>query len=280
MNFFDAELHPLPLRQGDLDDLRFFGVAGALAPADDAVTPATREALRRAWDALAPGATQRLRRAGIAGFAAVGIHPRCIPWRGFEALLAELPDFLGRRHVLAMGAIGLEEGGAREEAVFVRQLELARELRLRVLVHTPWRRKERITRRVLTLLREHEIEPRLALVTRADARTVRMIRACGYAAGLSLSAGEGDAIDDAVQLVRSLGPGGLVLGSGAGDGAGDLLSLPRAAGRMAKAGLSQAVIRRVCCTNALQFLGLDESIVKSGRSEAGSGASVRGGGTT
>ncbi len=269
MTFFDAELHPLPLRRGDLDDLRFFGVAGALAPADDAVAPVTRESLRSAWDALAPGATRRLRRAGIAGFAAVGIHPRRIPWRGLEALLAELPDFLGRRHVQAMGAVGLEEGGAREEAVFARQLELARELRLPVVVHTPWRRKERMTRRVLALLREHELEPRRALVTHADARTVRMIRACGYAAGLSLSAGPSDAIDDAVQLVRSLGSEGLVLGSGAGDGAGDLLALPRAAGRMAKAGLSQAVIRRVCCANALQFLGLDESLIEFAPPDSG-----------
>ncbi|HEX9288251.1 MAG TPA: TatD family hydrolase [Anaeromyxobacteraceae bacterium] len=262
MTFFDVQLHPVSLRAGDLDDLRFFGVAGALAPADDAVTPATREGLRRAWAALAPGATRRLRRAGIAGFAAIGIHPKCIPWRGLEALLGELPDFLGRHDVLALGAIGLDEGGAREEAVFARQLELARELRLPVLVHTPWRHKERITRRALALLREHELDPARVLVTRADACTIRMIRACGYAAGLSLSAGGGDALDEAVRLVRSLGPEGLVLGSGAGDGAGDLLSLPRAAGRMAKAGLSPAVVRRVCGANALQLLGLDAGVLK------------------
>ena len=263
MALFDADLHPLPLRPGDLDDLHFFGVRGALAPAADAVAPATREAIRGAWEALATRAPRRLRRAGIAGFAAVGIHPRCIPWRGLEALLAELPDFLGRRHVIAVGAIGLEEGGAREEAVFGRQLELARELRLPVVIHTPWRSKERITRRALAVLREHDLDPGRVLVTRADARTVRMIRACGYAAGLSLSAGVGEPIDEAVKLVRSLGPERLVLGSGAGDGAGDLLSLPRAAGRMVKAGLSAAVVRRVCLANALELLGLDEELAGS-----------------
>jgi uncharacterized protein len=263
MRLFDPELHALPLRPGDLADLRFFGVRGALAPAADTVAPATREAVRAAWEDLAVRAVRRLRRAGMAGFAAVGIHPRCIPWRGLEALLAELPDFLGRRHVLAVGAIGLEEGGAREEAVFGRQLELARELRLPVLVHTPWRGKERVTRRALALLREHDLEPGRVLVTRADRRTVRMIRACGYSAGLSLSAGAGEPIDEAVELVRSLGPEGLVLGSGAGDGAGDLLSLPRAAGRMTKAGLSPAVVRRVCRSNALQLLGLDEELVEN-----------------
>lgn len=261
---FDAQLEPLALRQGDLDDLRFFGVVGALACAGDAAAPATRESVRGAWDALVPAALRRLRRAGIAGFAAVGIHPRCIPWRGLEALFAEMPDFLGRRHVVAVGTIGLEEGGPREEAVFARQLELARELRLPVVVHTPWRRKERLTRRALALLREHELEPGRVLVTRADARTVRMIRACGYAAGLSLSAGAGEAIDEAVELVRSQGPEGLVLGSGAGDGAGDLLALPRAAGRLAKAGLSPAVISLVCGGNALRLLSLRREQLEAG----------------
>lgn len=258
MTFFDAQLNPLALRDGDLADLRFFGVAGALAPADGPITPATREAIRRSWDALSPGATRRLRRAGVAGFAAVGVHPRAIPWRGLEALLADLPDFLGRPQVVAVGAIGLEEGGAREEGVFGRQLELARELRLPVVVHTPWRSKERTTRRALALLREHELEPGRILVTRADARTIRMIRACGYTAGLSLSASAAgaDPLDEAVRLVRSLGPEGLVLGSGAGEGAGDLLALPRAAGRLEKAGLSPAVIRRVCGGNARALLGI------------------------
>jgi predicted metal-dependent TIM-barrel fold hydrolase len=188
----------------------------------------------------------------------LGIHPRRIPWRGLEALLADLPEFLGRRHVVALGSIGLEEGGSREEMVFSRQLELARELRLPVVVHTPWRAKERITRRAVAVLREHDVDPGAVLVTGADARTVRMIRGYGYAAGISLSAtaGRGDALDEATRLVRSLGAEGLVLGSGAGDGAGDLLALPRAAARMRKAGLSAAVLRRVCGGNARALLNV------------------------
>ena len=260
MDYFDAQLHPLALRGGDLADLRYFGVTGALAPAEQTVVPPTRDGIRRAWDALVPGATRRLRRAGIAGFAAVGIHPRSIPWRGLEALMAELPEYLGRPQVVALGAVGLDQGGVREEAVFVRQIELARELRIPVVVRTPWRRDERLTRRTLALPRQHDLDPSRVLVTRADRHTVRMIRACGYAAGLTLSAiagnGGGDPIDEAVGLVRSLGPEGLVLGSGAGDGAGDLLAVPRAAARLAKAGLSKAVVRRVCGANARALLGI------------------------
>jgi predicted metal-dependent TIM-barrel fold hydrolase len=260
---FDGEIHPLGLRPGDLADLRFFGVVGGLAFAD-AVAPASRKALRRSWEALATSAPRRLGRAGLDGYVALGIHPRWIPWRGLEALLAELPELLGRPRVVAIGAVGLEEGGPREEAVFARQLELAREVRLPLVVHTPWRSKERLTRRALAILREHECEPGRTLVAGADARTVRMIRACGYAAGVSLSAtgAASDPIDEAVRLVASLGSEGLVLCSGAGEGAGDLLALPRAAARLAKAGLSGAVVRRVCGENAARLLGVGAAVLR------------------
>src|SRR5690349_15691853 len=142
-----------------------------------------------------------MRRAGLAAWGAVGVHPRRIPLRGLEALLADLPAALGRAGTAALGAVGLEQGGELEERVLARQLELARELRLPALVATPWRAKERVTRRVLAVLRESALEPARVLVAGADARTVRAIRACGHVAGLSLS---GEGLDGAVALVRAL----------------------------------------------------------------------------
>ncbi len=256
--WFDALLHAGGLRPRDVEDLRFFGVSGALIPSDDSVVPAAAS-IRRGWDGVVASA-RRLRRGGLAAWAALAVHPRRIPLRGLEALLAELPDALGRPEVAALGLVGLAEGGDLEERVLLRQLELARELRLPVVVETPWRSKEPVTRRVLALLREAEVEPGRALVVGADARTVRPIRACGHLAGVALSAsgrGPRGGIDAAVRIVRALGPEGLVLVSDAGEGGGDLLAVPRAADRLAKDGLSEAVVRRVCGGNALAFLGVD-----------------------
>ena len=265
---FDAHLRGRELNRRDVDDLRFFGVEGALCPTTDAVNPPTPTAIRRSWEELAGATVPRLRRAGLAAWAALGIPPRAIPWRGLEALLAELPDLLSRPHVVAIGPVGLELGTEREEMAFLRQLELARELRLPVLVHTPARDKARLTRRVLGLLRQAEVDPPCVLVDHADARTVRTIRSMGYAAVLSLSAGRPGgrgAVEEAARLVRALGPEGIVLASDAGEGPGDLLALPRAADRMAKLGLSEAVIRRVCGRNALEALRLDPSALSSAR---------------
>jgi predicted metal-dependent TIM-barrel fold hydrolase len=256
---FDALLHGTALREGDLADLRFFGIAGALVPSGDAVASATPAAVRKGWEATV-AAARRLRRAGLAGHAALGVHPRRIPPRGLEALLAELPAALDRPEVAALGAVGLAEGGELEERVLLRQLELARELRLPVVLATPWRARERATKRLLALVREAELEPARVLVANADARTVRAVRACGHYAGVSLSSAASarrSAMDDAVRLVASLGPEGIALGSDAGLAGADLLALARAADRLAKAGLSDAVIRRVCGGNAMAFLGVE-----------------------
>jgi predicted metal-dependent TIM-barrel fold hydrolase len=261
---FDAHLNARALGKRDLADLRFFGVAGALVPISDWPGPAGADAVRRDWALLAGPLVYRMRRCGLAGFAALGIHPARIPRRGLEALLTDLPDFLGRPAVVAIGEIGLAVGTPREEEVFSRQLALAKDLRLPVLVRTPWRAKSLVTRRSLAILRRAELEPSKVLVDHADARTAKMIRACGYRAGISLSAtptsGRRSSLDEAVKLIESFGPEGLVLGSDAGEGAGDLLALPRIADRLAAARLSDAVIRRVCGGNAVAFLGVEAQI--------------------
>lgn len=260
--FFDAHLCAASLRPRDAADLRFFGVEGALCPLQEEGAPVTAPVLRRAWADLAGPSVKSLRRAGLGAFAALAVPPSRIPPRGLEALLAELPEFLSQRGVAAVGPLALGSGTPREEEVLRRQLEMAVELRRPVLVSTPPRGPLRATRRMLAVLRESGIDPARVLVDGVDARSVRLVRAVGYGAVLSLSAGS-LAVDVAARIVRELGPEGIALASHAGDGLGDLLAIPRAADRMSRAGLSDAVIRRVCGRNALSALGIGPDEVRS-----------------
>jgi predicted metal-dependent TIM-barrel fold hydrolase len=135
-----------------------------------------------------------------------------------------------------------------------------------VLLGVPWRGRARAVKRTLVALREAEVEPGRALVVGADAGTVRSIRAVGQLAGVPLSSGgREDPLEQAVRIVKEHGPEGIVLGSDAGQAGGDLLALARAADRLAKAGLSDAVIRRVCGGNALAWLGVDAGAVRRRR---------------
>lgn len=257
---FDAGIYPLQVPDQDLRDLAFFGVEGAVAMVGDEVERAEPDDLLAAFTRLVLEETPRMRRAGVAPFVALGIHPRRIPARGLERVLAELPALFDRARVVAVGPIGLEEGGPREEEAFLRQVELARSLGSRILVRTPAREKARHTRRLLAMLRESEIEPARVLVGQVDAQTVRLVRACDYTASLSVSPLRIRA-EDAVALVRQLGSGSLVLASEVGAGPGDLLALPRTAWLLERAGLSSEIVRRVARENALAFFGIDPAVL-------------------
>jgi predicted metal-dependent TIM-barrel fold hydrolase len=252
--YFDALFQAASHRASDVETLRFFGVAGALVPSGDAFHPPTAAALREHW--LATVATVRtLRRRGLPAWAALGVHPRRIPRRGLAERLAELPELLGQREVAALGPAGLEEGGAEEEEVFLAQARLAAELRLPFLVRAGWRARARLTGRLVDLLEEVELAPAQVLVLHAGASLLPVLRARGYRALVTMPGKRG--VDEAVRLVARHGAEGIVLGSDAGEGGGDPLALPRAADGLQRAGLSLAVIRRACLTNALDWLGVE-----------------------
>jgi predicted metal-dependent TIM-barrel fold hydrolase len=254
LQLFDAHLHPEGLSDQDLESMRFFGVERALVVAHHFPEP-TPLALRRHFDELVGRQLPRLERLGIRAWAALGVHPRCLPRRGLSEVLASLPDYFRGGRVVALGETGLHRGGIEEEEAFLEQLALARQLKLRVVVHTPNRDKERHTRRILTLLRQSGVRPSRVLVDHATGRTVRTILGCGHWAGLTLHP-EALRAERAVALVRKLGSERLVLDSDAGDGAGDILGLARMASLLSRARLSERVVRRVAFVNATRFFDL------------------------
>ena len=252
---FDAHLHPETLSDLDLESLRAFGVERAVALGHHFPEPTSR-GLRAHFRDLLEVQLPRLERAGIRGYLALGVHPRAIPRRGLHDVLAGLPALFRGGRVVALGEIGFHRGGPDEEEAVVEQLQLARRLSLRVVLHTPALDKERWTRRLLALVREHGPRPGRVLVEHANARTVPLILARGHWAGLTVNVGELTA-DRAVQLVRNLGSRRLTLGSDAGDRPGDLLGLARAVHLLERAGLGKTLVAQLAFRNARRFFGVE-----------------------
>ena len=251
---FDSHLHPERLRDVDLLTLRHFGVQRVLALGHFLEEPGV-DALQAQFTALVGEQLPRLQRAGLDARVALGVHPRSLPRRGLQAVLDALPAAFDHRRVVALGEIGLHTGGPAEEEAVVEQLRLARRLRVPVLVHTPERDKERHTRRLLALLREHGPAPDRVLVDHVSARTLPLVLGCGHWAGLTIQLGALKA-ERAVALVARMGSERLVLNSDAGDRTGDLLAFPRAVHLLQQAGLSERLVRRVAWANASAFFGI------------------------
>jgi len=256
---FDAQIRVGPLTDQDLDDLRFFGVAGAVAIAGDDAPEGTAQDLLGYLETMLVQGSRRLRRAGIAPYFAIGVHPKRIPERGFEEVLANFPELTRRARVVAIGTIGLFEGGEEEEEVVSRQLEMASTLDLPVIVSLV-RRDLRLVRRVLALLREREFPPERVLVTGVDGETLRLVRSCGHLAGLLVHP-TSSSPEQAVRLIRSHGSRGIVLASNLGEGPGDLLGVPRTLHLLERGRISREIARRVAGENALEFFGIDPDAI-------------------
>ena len=251
---FDARVYPAGLADSDLQTLRYFEVTHLLAaaiPPGPTVTPA---AITEALAALLTTQLPRLEREGLEGWAALGVPARALPRRGLTEVLAGLPGLFKHPRAKAIGPLELWRGGEAEEEAFTEQLKLARQLRLAVWVTTWGEGREANTRRALQLLKASNVDPARVLVDGAVARTVKLIRACGYTAGLTIHP-DGLRAEDAVGLVKKLGPEGLALSTAAGLGAADLLGLARTAHLLQQAGLSRAVVARVTSNNAAALLG-------------------------
>lgn len=254
-HIFDAHLHPEGLSDQDLESLRYFGVESALVPAHH-FPEATARALLEHFDDIVEKQLPRLKRAGIRAYAALGVHPDCIPHRGLSTVLAKLPDYFRGGRVVAVGAVGMKREDREEEEAFVEQVALARRLKLPVFVLTPQREKAALTRRLLALIRETAIPPARVLIDGANGSTVKLILECGHFAGLTVHP---DALtaERAATLIRRLGTERVVLTSSAGDGASEMLALPRLVSLLERAKLSTRVIDRVARLNAQECLRLE-----------------------
>lgn len=249
---FDVHLHAEGLSDQDLESLRFFGVERAIVPAHATFAEPSARRLFDQFEELLQKQLGRLQKAGIRAHVALGIHPRAIPRRGVPEILSALPSYFRGGKVLALGPIGLYEDTEVEREAMSEQLALARRLKLRVLITTPAKNREAITRRTLQLLLASGIAPSRVLIDGAIGTTLAPIRACGFHASLMLHPDSLSA-DQAVSLIRRHGVERLCLSSHAGDGASDIVSMARAHSLMVRARLSDALIRRVTFKTAEAF---------------------------
>ncbi|MFL5320071.1 MAG: TatD family hydrolase [Myxococcaceae bacterium] len=249
---FDVHLHAEGLTDQDLESLHFFGVQRAIVPAHATFAEPSAKRLLDQFGNLVDKQLARLSKAGIRAHAALGIHPRAIPRRGVPEILSALPSYFRQGKVVALGPVGLFEDTEVEREVMTEQLLLARRLKVKVLVTTPAKNREAVTRRTLQLLLGSGVPPSRVLVDGAISTTLAPIRACGFHAALMLHP-DGLTADAAVALIRRSGVERLCLSSHAGDGASDIVGLARAQSLMLRAKLTESLIRRVTLKNAERF---------------------------
>jgi hypothetical protein len=172
-----------------------------------------------------------------------------------EEVMEILPEFAVKEGVVAIGEIGFDEQTALEEKYFRLQLDLARELDMPVMIHTPHRDKKRGASRSMDIILEHKLSPSRVVIDHVNEETVHEVTERGFWAAFSIYPHSKMTAPRMYEIVQSYGAERLIVDSACDWGVSDPLSVPKTAVLLAERGIAPDEVRRVTYANALAAYG-------------------------
>ena len=172
-----------------------------------------------------------------------------------ERVLAELPKYLAHPLCPALGEVGYDKIDKIEEEVVLQQLELAKKMKLPVLVHTPHVEKKKGTERLIANVREVGISLDLVEIDHCTEETIGLVVDAGLWAGFTIYPVTKLSPERAVSIFKQYGTDRMLVNSSADWGPSDPLSVPKLAVLMKQSGFAEDVVQRLVWDNPVRFFG-------------------------
>ncbi len=251
--YIDPHIHMVSRTTDDYEAMRAAGIVAVIEPAFWVGQPRTSLGSMQDYFASLLGWERfRAGQFGIRHYCTLGLNSKeANNERLAEEVLDVLPLYLGKEGVVAIGEIGFDDMTAAEDRAFRAQLELARELDMLVLVHTPHRNKTDGSRLSMDICEEHGLRPDRVVIDHNNEETVRETLDRGYWAGFTIYPRTKMGNERMVEVVRQYGPERIIVDSSADWGASDPLAVPKTAGLMLARGIAPSAVRATCYGNAL-----------------------------
>ena len=125
-----------------------------------------------------------------------------------------------------------------EERFLREQLELAKEVDLPVMIHTPHRNKKQGTQRSMDIIEEHGIPPHMTVIDHNNEETVQEVLDRGFWAAFTIYPKTKMGNERMVEVVRKFGSERIIVDSSADWGVSDPLAVPKTANLMIERGNS------------------------------------------
>jgi uncharacterized protein len=256
MRIFDPHIHMTSRTTDDYEAMRTAGVRALVEPSFWLGQPRTGVgSLTDYFDALIGWERFRAAQFGVRHHCAIALNPKEANDPRCAEVLDVLPRYLAKDGVVAVGEIGYDSMTPAEDDAFERQLALAAEHGLPVLVHTPHRDKPAGTRRTLDVVRASGIAPELVVVDHLNELTVGPVADSGCWMGFSIYP---DTKMDELRMVailREYGTARMLVNSAADWGRSDPLKTYRTGQAMLSAGFTPAEVDTVLWGNPVEFYG-------------------------
>ena len=146
-----------------------------------------------------------------------------------EGVMEILPRFALKEGVVAIGEIGYDEQTDAEDKYFRLQLELAKELDLPIMIHTPHRDKKRGTTRSMDVIEEHGVDVTKVVIDHNNEETVEEVLDRGYWAAFSIYPSTKMGNERMVEIVMAYGAERIIVDSACDWGISEPLGVPKTA---------------------------------------------------
>jgi len=257
MLFIDPHAHMISRTTDDYEAMARAGVVAVIEPAFWLGQPRTYVGTYVDYLSTIVGFERfRAGQLGVRHYCCIGLNPKEANNQELaEGVLEVLPRFALKEGVVAIGELGYDEQTALEDRYLRAQLELAKEVELPVMIHTPHRDKRRGTLRTMDVVEEHGLKPSLVVIDHNNEETVREVLDRGFWAGFSIYPHTKMGNERMAEILRQYGPERIIVDSACDWGISDPLAVPKTARLMAERGIPEAHIEQVCYKNALAAYG-------------------------
>ncbi|MCB0668212.1 MAG: TatD family hydrolase [Saprospiraceae bacterium] len=257
MKYIDPHIHMTSRTTDDYEAMHKAGIVAIIEPAFWLGQPRTEVGSFKDYFSSLVGWEQfRASQFGIKHYSTIGLNSKEANNEPLaEQVMDLLPLFALKENVVAIGEIGYDDQTAAEDKYFRLQIELAKELELPIMIHTPHRGKKKGTTRSMDVLEEHQIDPSKVVIDHNNEETVKEVLDRGYWAAFTIYPRTKMGSERMVDLVEQYGPERIIIDSAADWGVSDPLAVPKTANLMLKKGMSETVIQTTCYQNALAAYG-------------------------
>jgi predicted metal-dependent TIM-barrel fold hydrolase len=251
----DPHMHMVSRSTSDYERARLAGVECCVEPAFWSGTDKQHaESFFDYFEQIIDFETRRAdRAAGIDHYVTVGLEPKEANYPEMaDRVLERLPEYLDRDSVVGVGEIGFDQGTDEEEEAFRRQLSMAEERELPVIVHTPHTDKRAGTERIVEIIEDGGYTQDRIIVDHNTENTIDVTAPTDCWVGFTLYPGK---IDDetAIDLLEEYGTDKMLFNSAADWDPSDPLAVPKARDKMLDRGWSREEVREVVYENPRAF---------------------------
>lgn len=254
MRILDPHIHMTSRTTDDYEAMYAAGVRVVVEPAFWLGQPRTSVgSFTDYFDSLLGWERFRAAQFGIRHHTTIALNPKEANDPRCREVLAEIPRYLLKDGVVAVGEVGYDSMTPEEDEVFAAQLVMAHEAELPVLVHTPHRDKLAGTRRTLDVVRESGLPAERVLVDHLNETNVALVRDAGAWAGFSIYPDTKMDERRMVALLQEYGTDRMIVNSAADWGRSDPLKTARTGEAMLAAGFSADDVDQVLWRNPVAF---------------------------